>query len=455
MDSSDPYSSIRIFRREMVDSSAGRSFALSVDAPMKKLVDMFCDYEGKRCKLCNEHFLQWHSHQNCIPHTAREALVLELLRANCGTPEELVSMWWYRLNHAKTFDRMPDLSHDNSHIRKRRIQYLLRILKDRKILVDTFNVIQTAAAGAGRTWEFERLECLGDHVVKYVFNNRINCIFPVREGGIRSRLGYIQFLIDGNDGLARAYDYLELQKLTQSDRVVSKFKSDVVETLFGELQMYLWSTEEDRGVESFPLPFSKSICTVRALVSHVMEELAHVIFMFHIEYVLGALQRIVRENQLQFIKSEPTSRGGATAQEALQTLYGKRTAVTATSNKIMAHKAPHAMQGSNGAALYLESTNYDRFKRVVSLGGLLPRTFAPTELSPTPTYMPHLQHVRCVGDMDNAIALSDGYSWEASAGYTRDAYYAVSRSPQPRPPVQSARLSIPTLKDENLIAELV
>ncbi|KAH9582005.1 hypothetical protein LSM04_002431 [Trypanosoma melophagium] len=462
-DPNDPYAHIRIYRKDMVSDAGGRAFQLSVDVPLKKFVDLFSDFDGKRCKLCNESYMQWHSHSSVIPHSGREALMLEMVRAYCGTPEEIVKMWWHRLNTSPVFNRIPSLSHDNSHIRKRRLQYLLKFLKDRDVIRDTFNV-QQSAGGAGRSWEFERLEFLGDNVVKYVFNDRFNVLFPVREGGIRGRLGYAQFMIDGNDGLARAYDYLELQKLTLSDRVVSKFKSDVVETLFGELQLFLWSSEIDIGTTYFELPFTNEMFPLRALVWHVMEELAHVMIMYHIEHILAAIQRIVRENQLQFIRADPALRGHTDLQHELaSTLYAKKTAIGPS--KLTGTKVTPNLRFKEGAAaLYHESSNYDGFKRVYALGGLLPRPFARGELAATPSFLPQLQE-------DSALSRRVPNEWwlkvmdtskdeskireEVNTSISSHASSALTPEPRRATRVVTPRMSVPELKDAQLVAELI
>lgn len=450
----------------MADVHGGKTFALSVDVPPKKFLDMFCDFDSKRCKLCNDTFVQWHSHQGAIPHAGREALLLELVRAFCGTPEEICRMWWHRLHTSTAFRRIPALSHDDSHVRKRRLQFLLRLLKDRQILRDTFNVMQSAQSSAGRTWEFERLEWVGDNVVKYLFNNRLNCVFPVSEGGIRGRLGYSQFIIDGNDGLARAYDYLELQQLTQSDRVVSKFKSDVVETLFGELQLYLWATEVDAGTEYFPMPFTKDMHSVRALVAHTMEELGHVMFMYHVEYLHGCLQRILRENQLQVVKADPALRSQLaelSLNDHAASVYARKAHAAASTTKLSATRVTHSQHGGSGSSLFMASANYDSFKRVVPLGGLLPCPFKVSELAVTPVYMPHLQVVLSLTESIRQSGLHGDLVMNAATERQREtddeecfqiSHEPVAASNDPAA-ARSARLSIPQLKDEELIPELL
>ncbi|CBH15577.1 RNA editing complex protein MP61, putative [Trypanosoma brucei gambiense DAL972] len=464
-DPDDPYSHIQIYRKDMVADAGGRAFQLSVDVPLKKFVDLFSDFDGKRCKLCNESYMQWHSHSSVIPHSGREALMLEMVRAYCGLPEDIAKMWWHRLNTSPAFNRIPKLSHDNSHTRKRRLQYLLKFLKDRDVIRDTFNVHNSSGA-AGRSWEFERLEWIGDNVVKYVFNDRFNVIFPVREGGIRGRLGYAQFMIDGNDGLARAYDYLELQKLTLSDRVVSKFKSDVVETLFGELQLYIWSSETDAGTTCYPLPFTGEMFSLRALVWHVMEELAHVMFMYHVEHALAAIQRVVRENQLQFIRADPALRGHADLQSELaNTVYAKK-AASGPSKLTSTKVSPGARFRDGGASFYHEASNYDGFKRVCTLGGLLPRPFSPRELTSTTSFLPHLQEDSamtrrvpvdwtrklfddCTGNATKKPGAANFVPWQAVTPQPR------SRCSAEEAGRSTSRLGIPELKDALLVAELV
>lgn len=411
-----------IFRREMAEGNV-KSFPLSIDVTQKRFIDMFNDYENKRCRLCNEAYLQWGGHSNAnIPHIAREAVLLEMVRANCGTPEELVQMWWKRLHTSPKFKRIPSLSHDISFKRKRRLQYLLTVLRDKKILRECFNVVSTAptaASGgssafgspssaavtnAARSFEFERLEWVGDNVMKYILNNRISVLFPYTEGGTRGKITFMQFMMDGNDGLARGYDHLELQKLTMSKHVVSKFKSDVVETMFGELQLYLWSTQRDVGTEVFPTPLTPDLIPIRQLVQHVMEEIGHCIVMYHIEFILGNLMKVVKDNQVQFVRTEmltasqvasasSTRAFGAIVQRVSSGNKGVTASTTSGSGKqLSASKSTIASNVSRD--LFLMRSNYDVFRCVASLGGLLPRPFPPAALTATAAFLPMMQRAR-------------------------------------------------------------
>ncbi|CCW67043.1 unnamed protein product [Phytomonas sp. Hart1] len=468
-DAADPHWLIHLSRRDTIDVHTTKAIPLSVDVSVKKFLDMFCDYDAKRCKLCNESFMSWHTHQNGIPHSGREALLMEMVRPYCGTPEAITQMWWDRLHASDDFRRIPNLSHADPHRRKRRLQYLLRFLTDRGVLRDAFNV-HSNSSGAGRSWEFERLEWMGDNVVKYMFNNRLSCIFPVNEGGIRGKLGYAQFIIDGNDGLARAYDYLELQQLTQSDRVVSKFKSDVVETLFGELEVYLWSTELDLGTTRHAIPFGKDIYAIRALVGHTMEELGHVMFMYHVDHLLGALRRIIRENQLQLVRADPSLRGQNDAvQELAGSLYHTKKASILPCSRFTAQKIIQNHQVVT--SLYNESTNYEKFKRVTPLGGLEP--FPLLKLDTSSNFTPHLQNGTNLSErLDPLWSQGPYFSFGAKnedstntaantsrlgiiqEGATGETFYRLKEAPTRRRG-KPVLLNLYTSLDENLITELI
>ncbi|AIO02245.1 RNA editing complex protein MP61 [Leishmania panamensis] len=481
-DPGDPLQRLNIFRRDFSDYSVSargsQNIMVSVDTTTRRFLDMFCDFDAKRCKLCNETFTQWHVHTNGIPHAGREGMLLELVRPYCGTPEELIEMWWQRLNSCAAFHRIPALSHNNPHERKRRLLYLLKLLKDRGILVETFNVSDSQSINSARSWEFERLEFVGDNVVKYILNSVISCTFPPHEGGAKGKLTCFQFVMDGNDGLARGYDHLDLQQLASSVRVVSKFKSDIVETLFAELQMYLWSTQHDVGTSPLVFPFTRDIYTLRALVQHVLYELAIELFLYHISYINGMLQRVMRENHLQFVKTDaalnPTT-GANIRSWGMKASHGDWTdrgedhslpqgygapAMPAPTVTLMKVRSQRAHRQGSDAALFFESTNYDNFKRVVPIGGLLPRAFAREELSVIPNYMPHLQSD---GTMTLKMRKAGNAGWStlyASAaavverGVVADGL-GISATMKPRVDREPVRLSVPRLKDEELIPELI
>lgn len=439
-----PYHHVCIFRRDMVDTS--KPIPLSVDTTVKRFTDFFCEFDSKRCKLCNESFHHWHSHNGGIPHEGREGLALELVRAYCGTPKEVAEMLSYRLKTDSSQRRVASLSHDLSRERKRRLQYLLQFLIDRRVLIDTFNVSHQMGASAGRSWEFERLEWVGDNVVKYTFNNILSCLFPVWEGGIRSRLGYSQFVIDGNEGLARAYDYLELQKFTKTDRVVSKFKSDVVETLFGELQLYLWSTEEDTGIDSAMYPFTPEMLPLRCIVAHTMDELAQVMFLYHLDGVRACVERVIQDNDLHCVKADPLLRNEKLSDMSLQS-YRRNSTSPSPTMKLSQARVPFKQHRSQ----QIELTNYHRFKLVVPLGGLLPLPFHSTQLTPSVAFLPHLKADPRLSQRPHMLGASFAPPQQDSYQAAHDALF--TELPAKQTPLPT--FSVNELMDHQLIHELL
>ena len=287
---------------------------LSVDVPLKELLHEYIfEDEGsgqtKKCVLCNDVVSYDKSHINFVPHIAREGILTEILRAYCGQPKEVVERWWRRLDCCESFPRIRELSSDDSSTRRKNLLHVLKFLKERHILRECFSVVDCQQpSSAGRSWEFERLEWVGDSVVKYLFNDRITVMFPMEEGGVVGKLSFFQNLIDGNNGLARAYDYLQLEQLTESDKVISKFKSDVVEAVFGELQVYIWSTQYEWETASIEFPLSPELLPIRALVAHAMHELAHVMIMFHVESVLESANYLLQRHSLEVVRADPEMR---------------------------------------------------------------------------------------------------------------------------------------------------
>ena len=388
----NPFSHVKIYRTD--PPGEGLNNTLSVDISAKALKDHFCDFESRKCRLCGEAYQgPWHVHAGFIPHSARESIMMEMVRPYCGTPDEVVQMWWWRLHNSNRFPRLRELSHSDPKIRRRRLYFLLKFLKDHGVIRDTFNVNQQNGQGvvaSGRTFEFERLEFIGDNVIKYLFNDRINVLFPVHEGGIKGKVNYSQFMIDGNDPLARAYDYIGFNKLTESEKVISKFKSDVVETLFGELQFYLWTTEVQEGVVRRPVPYSPDMTLLRHLVSHTMEELAHVMIMLHIEAIAKALNGVIAENNIKLIRCDPNLR---TNQEAVHEIASSAYSARRLSSQ-RRHLTPKPTPFPYVDLPLMNSQFHVGLNtKVESVGGPLPRAFARSELSQNLNFMDTLQAV--------------------------------------------------------------
>ena len=249
-----------------------------------KLKNLFYDRDARRCTLCNDAVTSWPAHQNFVPHQARQGIVERLLSGKAGPPDKVASRWWSHLNQRNVFERIMELSASNSEERRRRLVYLLHFLQEKGILREAFSV--SKGKSLHRSWEFERFEMIGDNVLKYCFYDRMLLLFPTHEGGVNGRLNFIQQLIDSNDGLLKCYDYLEFDRIIGNRLAASKFKSDVVEAVFGELQVYLWATECEWGSVAYAYPFKPEVEYTRGLVNHALNELIHVLLMWAIESTL-------------------------------------------------------------------------------------------------------------------------------------------------------------------------
>ncbi len=263
--------------------------------------DAFHCERTERCLLCNEKITSWAGHVVFVSHQARLTILDRLLSGQCGPPELAVSRWWNLLNledpdgavkaqHSLT--RIPSLSSwRSSNERRSRLQYVLRFLQGNGVLKVALGVFNDATREFGRSNVFERFEMVGDNVVKAVFFDRLQQIFPVADGGAGGKMSMLQQLIDSNEGLMQAYDYLDLDSIIGNSLSQSKFKADVMEALFGELQSYLWAAVqlwESSPVEYSPLnpAAGPELRYIVAVVRHTLLELTDVMLMFAVESVV-------------------------------------------------------------------------------------------------------------------------------------------------------------------------
>lgn len=221
----------------------------------------------------------------------------------------LLHKWWGALQTKEPkdgewspdFQRIHLLSADAPRMRLWRIHYLLGMLKKIGVLKDSLCLQGMASASAhvfnaGSTG-FQRSEMVGDNIIKVILVDRLNAVFPKHEGGPSAgRLHLIQQLVDSNAGLLAIYDYLYLDHIIGVQLPNSKSKSDVVEALFGELQMFLWAGEEHRGVEVYlARPDAHSRYRV-VLARHALHEITHAILMWRLETTLRRAQSFIEEH---------------------------------------------------------------------------------------------------------------------------------------------------------------
>ena len=269
-----------------------------------KLRLQFYDVGQKKCTLCEEFYAvsSYQGHTCYAWHQARVGIIERLIAGSASSAVQAPRRWWDSISKNPTchFNRLPSLSHDTQSGRLQRIFHLLVFLVQRGVIRESLTIFQRNIIQ--KSVEFEKFEMVGDNVIKFVFADRLTLLFPASEGGLTSRLHLIQQLIDSNDGLLRIYDYLHLDWIIGCKLPNSKTKSDVIESLFGELQTWLWADEIRWGMEYYdylPCPEHRSL---RLLVGHVLNELTHLLVMFavltthdrSIEFVLKNLRQSSR-----------------------------------------------------------------------------------------------------------------------------------------------------------------
>jgi hypothetical protein len=324
--------------------SSDSSLSSSVDMGWKEMRELFYDVRTRRCTLCNEYLgsLSYSVHNNFAPHSAREGVAVELLRAFHGTPTEICDRWWNTLDGNPSFFRLRSLTTAPGQAgdvgarpsaaqlsvahaavfqrlwrRRLFIRSVLHFLRDHGVLRDCFRVVDVSSGAHGRTWEFDRLEWVGDNVIKPLFNDRVACLFPLQDGGVKGKLNYFTSMIDSNDGLARAYDFFDFGDLTGSDKIISKFKSDVVEAAFGELQSFLWATQVEHGTEAHTFPLGSELAHLRAVARHAMTELGHAMVMMHVEGVKATVEDLLAARGVPLVRTDSSMRGLSLAARAV------------------------------------------------------------------------------------------------------------------------------------------
>ncbi|RNF02645.1 MP67 protein [Trypanosoma conorhini] len=277
----------------------------------------------RRCTLCDEHLeASFPAHCGYVGHIARVGI---LERATATLQKEMAAVmthpasgpassvaqkvralledWWRRLNEVEQetlldYKRIASLSAPTSRKRLWRVRFLLEFLRDRGVIRDCLTLVKGALSGEAsfvRTKRFERSEMIGDNIVKVVVPDRLVRLFPSKEGGVTYKLACIQQLLDSNEGLLQIYDYLDLNSIIGVRLPNNKTKSDVVESLFGELQTFLWASDVACGLSQYPAIPTVEHRYVRALVEHLMNELTHMVIMWRIETTLENAREYLEE----------------------------------------------------------------------------------------------------------------------------------------------------------------
>ncbi|EKF27731.1 RNA editing complex protein MP67, putative [Trypanosoma cruzi marinkellei] len=293
---------------------------------MNRMKARFYNSGQRRCTLCNEYLeASFSTHCGYVGHIARVGILeratailqketAEVMTSSAREPASnvaqmvraLLENWWKRLNEVEQetlldYKRIASLSSPNSTRRLWRVRFLLEFLRDREVIRDCLTLAKGTPSGEScfvRTKRFERSEMIGDNIVKVVVPDRLVRLFPSTEGGVTYKLACIQQLLDSNEGLLQIYDYIDLNSIIGTRLPNNKTKSDVVESLFGELQTFLWASEVACGLNQYPAIPNAEHRYVRALVEHLLNELTHMVIMWRIETTLENAREYLEE-QLQ------------------------------------------------------------------------------------------------------------------------------------------------------------
>ncbi|PWV20142.1 putative RNA editing complex protein MP61 [Trypanosoma cruzi] len=308
---------------------------------MNRMKSRFYNSGQRRCTLCDEYLEASFSTHCChVGHIARVGILeratailqketAEVMTSSAREPASnvaqmvrvLLETWWKRLNEVEQetlldYKRIASLSSPSARRRLWRVRFLLEFLRDREVIRDCLTLAKGTPSNEGsfvRTKRFERSEMIGDNIVKVVVPDRLVRLFPSTEGGVTYKLACIQQLLDSNEGLLQIYDYIDLNSIIGTRLPNNKTKSDVVESLFGELQTFLWASEVACGLNQYPAIPNAEHRYVRALVEHLLNELTHMVIMWRIESTLENAKEYLEEQiQLKLQSSQQCAlRGGA------------------------------------------------------------------------------------------------------------------------------------------------
>lgn len=304
------------FSRSALCRAAVNELAANAKAPIESLTpsmvnalkNAFIDAPNRRCTLCGDNNLVVpRSHHGSVSHRARLGIVERALSGVAGVPPmELPKRTWENLHTAQrspnsrfsetlTFDRIPSLSATSGLDRRSRVCYLLQFLVDRGSIKNSLNL--AGVAGIARDRFFETYEMVGDNTVKYILQDRLFAMFPVSQGNVSSGLLAMINLLDSNEGLRSIFDYLRLETIVGVHLPNSKMKSDVVESLFGELQVRIWASEirhETEEYESLKAPEHRYLIT---LMRHVLSELGHILLQWAVDETMDRAKSFVDEHK--------------------------------------------------------------------------------------------------------------------------------------------------------------
>jgi hypothetical protein len=318
--SAPPTSAVRLDARFITYSGSSEQLPPAVTNALKSA---FIDFPNKKCSLCDDnHLAVPKAHVGFISHRARIGILEKALAGSFGVmPMDLPKKTWSNLHSQLrapgsataptaedylTFERMPSLSASTQAERRSRVCYLIEFLADRGAIKNSLSL--TGFSGIQRDREFETFEMVGDNAIKYILQDRVQAMFHTTAalgGTMSANLSAIINLLDSNEGLRTIFDYLHLEKIIGVHLPNSKLKSDVVESLFGELQVKIWASEISHdGCEVFSALKAPEHRYLIALMRHLLSELGHVLLQWAVEETMARAKSFVDEH----VQSLPITR---------------------------------------------------------------------------------------------------------------------------------------------------
>eukprot|EP00760_Papus_ankaliazontas_P028543 PhM_4_TR3765/c0_g1_i2/m.41975 len=267
----------------------------------------FHDEAARRCRICMMPTPDYTAHTASPYHHARAGLLDYFLLKHYGTTHSMwriVSRWWPNIRDDARFFRIKELSCETQEGRRRRLHHVLRFLYHNGVLKHAFCVLAYQGSkemiATRRSTEFDKMEWVGDNVMKRHFYERLWSALSFEE--YTHKLQFVLSFMQGNEPLQDAYDYLEVESIicegwtikNRDGLPVSKMKSDVMEALVGELQTYYWSTQSTSMPETSVYASLEDV-PLRLLVLHTLHELVTMMFlraMYSVaEYAIPFLER--------------------------------------------------------------------------------------------------------------------------------------------------------------------
>ena len=248
---------------------------------------------GNVCMLCGHTILDtWAAHEAFSMHRMAMSVFAEIFENHRFRSAKAIQDDWMAAalihNNPNTIHALVSL---DIHDLRRQLHTLVRFLGRYGILKESVSFVR------GRTFDFDQAEWLGDVAIPPLVLSTVARVFDfeARDSIWRRIYGDIGFLF-GNPHLEATFDFLGLRGLIEDGQyaIQGKTKSDFVETLAGELQMFLLGAELDCDALREPCIAASNQCSLYQLADHTLHVLAALIFMSFLVPTVGNVVEIVQ-----------------------------------------------------------------------------------------------------------------------------------------------------------------